>query len=249
MRRPDYCYSIFLDARHFTNNLSMAESFQRQLDLVAGFLTRTLDSRGEGADERISATHYLEYCRQVLMLSDEQVLAAAGPQAMPVLIKMKLCHVVDVIDILASLAQDPFDQIPLQFKAELSQAAELALKAAVTAPAPGGLDLPVLLPIMKEYVLTRLHDTIVPDSNVKEWLSAMDCGDDTLEEEAWFNDFFPDSLEHKHIVLALQFLENEQLASANMGAAGSSVPGDSEQGGLRGATVNGMDGDGDVKMG
>jgi len=60
--------------------------------------------RRDGGEDRIAAMHYLEYCRQVLMLSDEQVLAAAGAQAMPVLNKMKLCHVGEVLDILTSLA-------------------------------------------------------------------------------------------------------------------------------------------------
>lgn len=62
---------------HFTNNMSMADSFQRQIDLVIGFLTKTLDYTNK-TDEKFSSTFYLEYCKQVLMLNDEQIQAAAG---------------------------------------------------------------------------------------------------------------------------------------------------------------------------
>lgn len=66
---------------------------------------------------------------------------------------------------------------------------------------------------MKEYVLTKLNDTINPETSVKEWLSAMDLGDDTLDDEAWFTDHFPAALEHKNVVPAYVFLENALNAS------------------------------------
>jgi len=95
---------------------------------------------------------------------------------------------------------------------------------------------------MKEYVLTRLHDTIVPDSSVKDWLGAMDCGEDTLDDEAWFVDSFPPSLEHRNVVPAFLFLETE-LAAANQ--AGSAAT-DTDAG--NNTDAGNKDGDGDVKM-
>lgn len=109
-----------------------------------------------------------------------------------------------------------------------------------------GERLSVLLPIVKEYILTRLNDTINPDNPVKDWLSAMDYGDDTLGDEGWFVDHFPVSLEHKHIVPAYIYLEKKLIDSLAHGAATDQT--DSMQGdGI--VEGGGIDGDGDVQMG
>ncbi|CAD7944987.1 unnamed protein product [Amoebophrya sp. A25] len=212
---------------HFANNRSLAELFQRHLDLVAGFIlkifdatgsttavaTATLDARtseqqeseGGGATS-LPQMGFLDYCTKTMLQTDEQVQATCGASVMPVVRRMKIRHVVDVLELLDNLSSDVFDAVPVQFRSDLPK--DNATLSAALAEGKARMDLDVLLPNLKHYILMNLTESTKPDNNLKEWLGFVDTGDTTLAECPWFEHHFPDELEHRYVCALYNFLSS-----------------------------------------
>jgi len=105
------------------------------------------------------------------------------------------------------------------FKEQLAEQEEFDLKVAVDAGLGEKLDL--LLPIFKDYMLRRVDDTIKPEMKVKDFMGAMELGEDTLDELEWFERFFPANLEHKNIVGAYNALATTFGEAAAASAEGA----------------------------
>merc|ERR1712054_260061 len=142
---------------------------------------------------------YIEYCQSVLMMQDSEVQAACGAAVMPVLRKMKLSHVVDVLDWLENSSEDIFERVMLQFKDELKDTTRKQLTAAAKK-----MNLDMLLPPLKNFVLNKIAKAdeynLKPDAAAKDWLGAEQCtsSEDDLSELQWYEDHFPADLELRY---------------------------------------------------
>ncbi|CAD7957434.1 unnamed protein product [Amoebophrya sp. A120] len=212
---------------HFGNNPQFAEAFQRNLDLVANLLLKTLDvsssSSGAGGNNKpgtprtaqqeekpqasINSQLYLEYCQTVLMLDESQIQEACGLAAMPVVRRLKVLQIVDVLEILENLASDLFDKVPIQFKTPLPE----ELKAVLDEMKPN-VDVPVLLNALKTYIVEKMQFETKAGNDLKTYLMYVELGneeDETLEDKPWFDMYFPASLEHRHVVAIHNYLDDE----------------------------------------
>lgn len=97
---------------------------------------------------------YIGYCKDVLMFDETTLLEKLGWQIAPIIRKMLLSNIIDVIEILEGLVSDPFDSIPSQYKEELDE--NMKFELITNAEQKNGLNLSKLVPALKSYIKSTL---------------------------------------------------------------------------------------------
>jgi hypothetical protein len=144
-------------------------------------------------------------------LKDDLLMVETELEPLGVVIRqqVKLAHLDSLVELLQALTdQDPLEKVAVVYRADLPAEAATALETVAEF-----LELEVLLPVFKMFLLTTcVAEQIAPDSELKgslDWCTVAEGAvhaNDFMNEFDWFNAHFPESIELKHAVAAYKFL-------------------------------------------
>lgn len=117
--------------------------------------------------------------------------------------EVRLCHLASLLAILEELVdEDPLAAVSERYKVQLPDHLSGALRAAA-----GRLELNVLLPVYRSFVLARLREEYLSASeSLKTALGFVESESGELGHLDWFNAAFPDGLHLAHAVEGLRLL-------------------------------------------